>query len=134
MSRWLTCRWGLTKPSVQRTVMRIPPWAALDGRELRQGSQLTVSARAWQIVCWVSGTSAARGGTRGMSLAQMRTVRTMTHPGTLHDGGKRTASIVPPPPSLPSPVTPGQEDVLGLRVAAALIDLALLAWSNGRWE
>ena len=51
----------------------------------------------------------------------------MTHPGTLHDGGKRTASIVPPPPSPPSPVTPGQEDVLGLRVAAALIDLALLS-------
>jgi uncharacterized RDD family membrane protein YckC len=51
----------------------------------------------------------------------------MTHPGTLHDGGKRTASIVSPPPSLPSPVTPGQEDVPGLRVAAALIDLALLA-------
>jgi uncharacterized RDD family membrane protein YckC len=48
----------------------------------------------------------------------------MTHPGTLHDGGTRTASIVPPPPS---PVTQGQEDVLGLRVAAALIDLALLA-------
>src|SRR5258708_30834562 len=62
-----------------------------------------------------------------MSHAQMRAVRTMTHPGTLHDGGKRTASIVPPPPSPPSPVTPGQEDVLGLRVAAALIDLALLA-------
>ena len=51
----------------------------------------------------------------------------MTHPGTLHDGGKRTASIVPPLPSPPSPVTPGQEDVLGLRVAAAVIDLALLA-------
>ena len=62
-----------------------------------------------------------------MSHAQMRAVRTMTHPGTLHDGGKRTASIVPPLPSPPSPVTPGQEDVLGLRVAAALIDLALLA-------
>ena len=62
-----------------------------------------------------------------MSLVQMRAVRTMTHPGTLHDGGKRTASIVPPPPSPPSPVTPGQEDVLGLRVAAALIDLALLS-------
>jgi uncharacterized membrane protein YgcG len=52
----------------------------------------------------------------------------MTHPGTLHDGGKRTASIVVPPPSCPpSAVTPGQQDVLGLRVAAALIDLALLA-------
>jgi uncharacterized membrane protein YgcG len=51
----------------------------------------------------------------------------MTQPGTLHDGGKRTASIVPPSPSPPSPVTPGQEDVLGLRVAATLIDLALLA-------
>ena len=51
----------------------------------------------------------------------------MTHPGTLPDGGKRTASIVPPLPSPPSRVTPGQEDVLGLRVAAALIDLALLA-------
>src|SRR6266851_7316607 len=62
-----------------------------------------------------------------MSHAQMRAVRTMTHPGTLHDGGKRTASIVSPPPSLPSPVTPGQEDVPGLRVAAALIDLAFLA-------
>src|SRR5258708_439625 len=62
-----------------------------------------------------------------MSHAQMRAVRTMTHPGTLHDGGKRTGSIVPPPPSPPSPVTPGPEDVLGLRVAAALIDLALLA-------
>jgi hypothetical protein len=46
----------------------------------------------------------------------------MTHPGTLPDGGNSTASIVPP-----SPVTPGQEDVRGLRVAAALIDLALLA-------
>src|SRR4029077_16619669 len=57
----------------------------------------------------------------------MRAVRTMTHPGGLHDGGKRTASIVPPLPSPPSPVTPGQEDVLGLRVAAAVIDLALLA-------
>src|SRR5258707_5326749 len=62
-----------------------------------------------------------------MSHAQMRAVRTMTHPGTLHDGGKRTASIVPPPPSPPSSVTAGQEDVLGLRVAAALIDLVLLA-------
>jgi uncharacterized RDD family membrane protein YckC/uncharacterized membrane protein YgcG len=62
-----------------------------------------------------------------MSHAQMRAVRTMTHPGTLHDGGKRTASIVPPLPSPPSPVTPGREDVLGLRVAAALIDLAFLA-------
>ena len=62
-----------------------------------------------------------------MSLAQMRAVRTMTQPGTLHDGGKRTASIVPPSPSPPSPVTPGQEDVLGLRVAATLIDLAHLA-------
>ena len=51
----------------------------------------------------------------------------MTHPGTLRDGGKRTASIVPLPPSPPSPVTPGQEDALRLRVAAALIDLALLA-------
>ena len=57
----------------------------------------------------------------------MRAVRTMTHPGTLPDGGKRTASIVPPLPSPPSPVTPGREDVLGLRVAAAVIDLALLA-------
>jgi hypothetical protein len=45
MSRWLTCRWGLTKPSVQRTVMRIPPWTALDGRELRLRSQLTAAAR-----------------------------------------------------------------------------------------
>src|SRR5260370_1778385 len=62
-----------------------------------------------------------------MSHAQMRAVRTMTHPGPLHDGGKRTASIFHPLPSPPSPVTPGQEDVLGLRVAAALIDLALLA-------
>ena len=61
-----------------------------------------------------------------MSHVQMRAVRTMTHPGTLHDGDNRTASIVPPPPSPPSPVTPGQEDVLGRRVAAALIDLALL--------
>jgi uncharacterized RDD family membrane protein YckC/uncharacterized membrane protein YgcG len=51
----------------------------------------------------------------------------MTHPGTLHDGGKGTASLVPPPPAPPSPVTAGQEDVLGLRVAAGLIDLALLA-------
>jgi hypothetical protein len=51
----------------------------------------------------------------------------MTQPGALHDGGKRTASIVPPDHSPPSPVTSGQQDVLGLRVTATLIDLALLA-------
>jgi hypothetical protein len=33
------------KPSVQRAVMRIPPWTALDGRELRLRSQLTAAAR-----------------------------------------------------------------------------------------
>ena len=33
------------KPSVQRTVMRIPAWTALEGRELRLRSQLTAAAR-----------------------------------------------------------------------------------------
>ena len=34
-----------------------------------------------------------------MSHAQMRAVRTMTHPGTLHDGGKRVPSPSWPPSS-----------------------------------
>ncbi len=53
----------------------------------------------------------------------MRVVRVMTHPEILHDG-EGPAPIVPPP--LPANSL-GQEDVLGLRIAAALIDLVLLA-------
>jgi len=51
-------------------------------------------------------------------------VRTMTHPGVRHDGGEGPAPVVPP---APPPASPGQEDVLGLRIGAALIDLVLLA-------
>jgi uncharacterized RDD family membrane protein YckC len=53
----------------------------------------------------------------------------MTHPETPHDGDEGPAPIVPPPlpADFPPADSPGQEGVLGLRVAAALIDLLLLA-------
>lgn len=48
----------------------------------------------------------------------------MTHPDMPHDAGEGPAPVVLPP--LPAD-SPGQEGVLGLRIAAALIDLVLLA-------
>jgi uncharacterized RDD family membrane protein YckC len=42
----------------------------------------------------------------------------------LHDSGEGPAPIVPP---APLPDSPGEQDVLGLRISAALVDLALLA-------
>jgi uncharacterized RDD family membrane protein YckC len=47
----------------------------------------------------------------------------MTHPEILHDRGEGSAPVLPvaPPPGFP-----GHEDVVGLRICAALIDLALL--------
>lgn len=52
----------------------------------------------------------------------------MTHPETMNDGDGGPAPIVPPPLPADSPPvdSPGPEGVLGLRIAAALIDLVLL--------
>ena len=48
----------------------------------------------------------------------------MSHPGIQRDDREGPAPAEPQPPP---PASPGQEDLLGLRIAAALIDLALLA-------
>jgi uncharacterized RDD family membrane protein YckC len=48
----------------------------------------------------------------------------MTHPEILHDSGEGPAPILPP---AAPPAFPGREDVVGLRISAALVDLALLA-------
>jgi uncharacterized RDD family membrane protein YckC len=53
----------------------------------------------------------------------MRAVRTMTHPEMRHDG-EDPAPVQPP---VPPPASAGQQDVPGLRAAAALIDLVPLA-------
>jgi hypothetical protein len=57
----------------------------------------------------------------------------MTHPETLHDGGEGPAPIVLPPLPAGSPLadSSGEEDVVGLRIAAALVDLVLLAGVRG---
>ncbi len=48
----------------------------------------------------------------------------MTHPEIFHDSGEDPAPIVP---LAPLPDSPGEQDFVGLRIGAALIDLALLA-------
>jgi len=48
----------------------------------------------------------------------------MTHPEVVHDSGEGQAPILPP---APPPASPVQESVVGLRISAALVDLALLA-------